>query len=129
MVRRLHPSRRAAAMNVRKIPAGKLRLAELADLAAVQRAVEGMDVVVHMAANPDGRAGWENVLNSNIIGAYHIFEASRLAGVKRVIFASTNQVVFGYGADEPYTSLFAERFDAVADGRLVHGISPKCIDW
>jgi nucleoside-diphosphate-sugar epimerase len=114
MVRRMQPSSRATALNLCEIPAEKLRLADLRELSAVQRAVEGMDVIVHMAAEPDGRSGWESVLNNNIVGVYHMFEASRLAGVKRVIYASTNQVVFGFRADEPYKSLFAGRFDDIS---------------
>jgi NAD+ dependent glucose-6-phosphate dehydrogenase len=96
MVRRVQPSSRAAVMNFMEPPLRKLRLADLTDPAAVQRAVDGMDVIVHMAADPDGRSGWESVLNNNIIGAHNIFEAARLEGVKRVVYASTNQVVFGY---------------------------------
>jgi len=111
MVRRVQPSARTSAIHHYQIPAEKLRLADLSDFSAVQRAVEGMDVVVHMAADPDGRAGWGSILNNNIVGGYHLFEASRLAGVKRVIYASTNQVIFGYRADEPYHSLFAGRYD------------------
>ncbi len=114
MVRRTRPSSRAAARSIFEIPAGRLRLAELTDLPAVQDAVDGIDVVVHMAANPNSNAAWDSVLNSNIVGAYHIFEASRQAGVKRVIFASTNQVVFGYGSDEPYKSLFSGNVDTSA---------------
>jgi nucleoside-diphosphate-sugar epimerase len=111
MVRRVQPSARITAIRHYQIPAERLRLADLTDFSAVRRAVEGMDVIVHMAADPDGRAGWESVLNNNIVGSYHLFEASRLAGVKRVIYASTNQVVFGFHADEPYRSLFAGRYD------------------
>jgi nucleoside-diphosphate-sugar epimerase len=111
MVHRLQPSTRAAKMDFRVIPIERLRLADLTDFAAVQRAVAGIDVVVHMAADPDGRATWESVHDNNIVGTHHLFEASRLADVRRVIFASTNQVVFGYRADEPYASLFAGRFD------------------
>jgi nucleoside-diphosphate-sugar epimerase len=111
MVRRAQPSARTAALHSSQIPAEKLRLADLTDFSAVQRAVDAMDVVVHMAADPDGRAGWESVLNNNIVGSYHLFDASRLAGVKRVIYASTNQVVFGFRVDEPYHSLFAGRYD------------------
>jgi len=111
MVRRAQPSARTAALHSSQIPAEKLRLADLTDFSAVQRAVDAMDVVVHMAADPDGRAGWESVLNNNIVGSYHLFDASRLAGVKRVIYASTNQVVFGFRVDEPYHLLFAGRYD------------------
>jgi NAD+ dependent glucose-6-phosphate dehydrogenase len=114
MVRHMQPSARTMASHLSEIPAEKLRLADLTDFSAVQRAVAGMDVIVHMAADPDGSSGWESILNNNIVGAYHIFESSRLAGVKRLIYASTNQVVFGFRADEPYKSLFAGRYDDVS---------------
>jgi nucleoside-diphosphate-sugar epimerase len=126
MVRRLQPSPRAEAMPFQAIPAERLRLANLTDYPAVQQAVEGIDTVVHMAADPSGSAGWESILDNNIRGAYHIFEASRLAGVKRVIYASTNQVVFGYLREEPYTSLFARGRDNLAPGDLprIHHTQP-----
>jgi len=108
LARTMGPSARAESINLYAIPAGRLHLADVSDFGAVQRAVEGMRVVVHLAADPDGRAGWESVLKNNIIGAHTIFEACRLAGVKRVIYASTNQVVFGYTADERYKALFAK---------------------
>lgn len=118
MVRRLQPSQRAEAMPFQSIPVDQLRLADLTDFTAVKRAVQGSEVVVHMAADSSGEAGWESILDNNIRGAYHIFEASRLAGVKRVIYASTNQVVFGYLHDEPYTSLFAQGFKTLPRGAL-----------
>ena len=83
---------------------------DLTDFAGVTSACEGMDVVVHLAANPDPGAPWEDLLKSNIMGTYHIFEACRLAGVKRVVYASSGQVILGYRLDEPYKSL--------VDGRL-----------
>ena len=58
MVRRMGHSTRVAASHFYPMPDEKLRLADLTDFAAVRRAVEGIDVVVHMAADPDGRAGW-----------------------------------------------------------------------
>lgn len=111
MDRRVQASERAPKTSFLEIPAERLHLADLTDFSAMRRAVAGMDVVVHMAADPDGRSGWESVCNNNIVGTHHLFEASRLAGVRRVIYASTNQVVFGYRVDEPYASLFAGRFD------------------
>lgn len=66
-----------------------------------------------MAADPDGSNGWESVLNNNIniVGTYNLFEAAQRADVRRFIYASTNQVIFGYCAEEPYAALFAGRFD------------------
>lgn len=114
MVRRLQASERVSRANFCQIPPAQLRLADLTHFPAVRRAVAEIDVVVHMAADPDGQAGWESVRDNNIVGSHHVFEASRLAGVKRVIYASSNQVVFGYRDEEPYASLFAGRFDELA---------------
>ena len=104
MVRRRHPSSRIEHGDFREIPDDRLRIADLSDAAGVRHAMEGIDVVVHMAADADGRSGWESVLQSNIVGVHNVFEAAREAGVGRVVFASTNQVVFGYRADEPSAS-------------------------
>ena len=50
---------------------------------------------------------------SNVIGTYHVFEASRRAGVGRVIVASSIQVSFGYQDTEPYQALFEARYGDV----------------
>jgi nucleoside-diphosphate-sugar epimerase len=67
-------------------------VADLGDLEGVRRAVQGVDAVVHLAGNPSTRASFDDVLTANIVGTYHVYEAARLAGVPRVIFASTNHV-------------------------------------
>lgn len=106
-------SARTVAIELQVVPDTRLRLADLTDFEAVRRAVERMDVVVHLAADPDGNSGWESVLQNNVVGTRNVFEACRQAGVKRVIFASTNQVVFGYRLDEPYRALMAGELEAV----------------
>jgi nucleoside-diphosphate-sugar epimerase len=105
--RRRHQSDRLPQGTLCPVPESQLIVGDLTDLATIQGAVHGMDTVVHMAAEPSGQAGWESILHSNIIGSYHVFEACRLAGVKRVIFASSMQVNFGTKADEPYSSIYA----------------------
>lgn len=124
MTRRRQHSDRIGDEQVMYLPADRLHVVDLADFAAVHHALEGMDVVVHMAADPSGERGWESLHSSNVVGAYNVFEASRLAGVKRVLFASSMQVVFGYREHEPYASLFARREDRVS--RPVPTIKP---DW
>ena len=116
--RRAQPSARAEKMNYTSIPPERMRLADLTDFAGLQQAVSGIDVVVHMAADASGGSGWESIRDNNIQGTYHVFEASRLAGVKRVIFASTNQVVFGYMRQEPYPALFERGLDALSPGEF-----------
>jgi NAD+ dependent glucose-6-phosphate dehydrogenase len=121
--RRRHSSDRISDFNMLEVPEERFHLADLADFEATQRAVEGMDVIVHLAADPSGQHGWESLLNSNIIGAYHVFEAARLAGVGRVIFASSIQTVFGYRDTEPYKSIMQaqyEHIDPAAIPKLTH---------
>lgn len=69
--------------------------AELADLASVERACEGIDGIVHLGGY-SVEGPWETILQSNIIGCYNLFEAARRQGVKRVVFASSNHAVGFY---------------------------------
>jgi NAD(P)-dependent dehydrogenase (short-subunit alcohol dehydrogenase family) len=69
---------------------------------ALVTALHGMDAVVHMAADPDIHATWESVLENNIIATYNVFEAARLAGVRRIVFASTNHVMGMYDRDQEW---------------------------
>ena len=65
---------------------------DLADGAAVQALLEGVDAVVHMGGvSVDGP--WEPILAANIIGLRHLYEAARRHDVKRVVFASSNHAI------------------------------------
>jgi len=66
--------------------------ADLADTAALAGAVEGVDAVVHLAGIPT-EAPFDDILASNIQGLHHLYEAARAAGVRRVVFASSNHAV------------------------------------
>lgn len=69
--------------------------ADLARLDEVEKAVEGIEGIVHFGGfSVEGP--WETILQSNIIGCYNLFEAARRAGVKRVVFASSNHAVGFY---------------------------------
>lgn len=82
----------------------ELVVADVGDLAAVERACAGMDAIVHLAATPSPRAPWEVVLNSNIIGTYNVYEAAHRQGVNRIVFASTNHVTGFYEQEGVYTT-------------------------
>lgn len=96
LARRREFSERVPQGRTLDIPEDKFVLSDLSDLAQVTEALRGMDVVVHMAADASGQRGWESLLASNIIGAYHILEGCRQAGVRRAILASSIQVSLGY---------------------------------
>ena len=56
----------------------------------------GVDTVIHLAGNPSGRTNWASAKRDNIGGTQHVLRAAREAKVRRVIFASTNQIMLGY---------------------------------
>ena len=68
---------------------------DLVDMAAVLTLVEGCDFIVHLGGIANENS-FENILNANIIGTYNIYEAARRAGVKRILFASSNHTTGAY---------------------------------
>jgi uronate dehydrogenase len=66
--------------------------ADLVKFSEVLTAVNGVEGIIHLGGfSVEGP--WETILNANIIGAYHLYEAARQSGVKRIIFASSNHAV------------------------------------
>ena len=85
-----------------------LRL-DLADFGEVLAAILGgvdefegpFDAVVHLAAIPGaGQASNARTFANNVSGTYNVFEACRLAGVKNVVFASS-ETLLGLPFDTP----------------------------
>ncbi|MFI8744689.1 NAD-dependent epimerase/dehydratase family protein [Pseudomonas sp. NPDC077186] len=72
---------------------------DLADKAGVHQLVEGVDAIVHFGGVSVERP-FEEILGANICGVFHIYEAARRHGVKRVVFASSNHVIGFYKQDE-----------------------------
>ncbi|WP_049920306.1 NAD-dependent epimerase/dehydratase family protein [Halobiforma nitratireducens] len=56
-------------------------------------ALEGMDVLIHLAANPDPRAEWDALSGPNVEGVYNAYEAAVRNDLERVVFASSNHAV------------------------------------
>jgi uronate dehydrogenase len=59
------------------------------DLAA---ALPGVEAVVHLAGQPT-EAPWPVIREANLEGTFQVFEAARRAGVRRVVYASSNHAV------------------------------------
>jgi len=72
---------------------------DLADKQAVHALVEGCDAIVHLGGVSVERP-FEEILEANIKGVFHIYEAARRHGVKRVVFASSNHVIGFYQQSE-----------------------------
>lgn len=69
---------------------------DILNLKTLKKAMNGIDVVVNLAAISDAKAKFEDLLKPNIIGCYNVFEAARKAKCKKVIFASSVHAVKGY---------------------------------
>ena len=73
---------------------------DITDLEAFTAACEGIDTVLHLAADPSPQADfYQSLLSLNIIGGYNGFEAARRAGCRRLVFASSINAVLGYGKE------------------------------
>ena len=72
---------------------------DLGDAEAVSKMVEGCDAIVHFGGQPV-EAPWSVVKNANIDGMYNLYEACRIHGCNRVVFASSNHAVGFFRQDE-----------------------------
>jgi NAD+ dependent glucose-6-phosphate dehydrogenase len=59
----------------------------------------GADAVIHLAADPMAHQPWPNLLGPNVDAVVNLYLAAVEAGVKRVVFASSNHVMGGYKDD------------------------------
>jgi nucleoside-diphosphate-sugar epimerase len=74
--------------------------ADLVDLDAARRACEGVDTVLHLAADPSPRATfYDTLLPLNIRMAYNLFHAAAEQGCRRLVFASSIHAVNAYPLD------------------------------
>src|SRR6185295_960276 len=80
-------------------PGEELRIAALEDRDAMRALLEGVDAVVHMGG-VSTEGPFDPILQANIVGAYNLYEAARVQGVKRIVFASSNHVTGFYRQDE-----------------------------
>lgn len=61
--------------------------------ADVQRAMTGVTTLIHLAATPDDTDDFAgDLVPNNVLGLFHVMEAARAAGVRRIILASSGQV-------------------------------------
>ncbi|MGB6638637.1 MAG: NAD(P)-dependent oxidoreductase, partial [Bradyrhizobium sp.] len=62
----------------------KFKAANLADMSEVEAICEGVDGIVHFGGY-SVEGPWDDILQSNIIGCYNLFEAAHKKGVKRIV--------------------------------------------
>lgn len=93
-------------------------LVDVSDAQAVASLMaHDISAVVHLGGQAK-EAGWDAILNSNIVGTYNIFEAARRAKVSRIIYASSYHVVGMYPTDDTPLGV-----DAPARPDTLYGVS------
>jgi uronate dehydrogenase len=77
----------------------ELVAADVRDLSAVADAMVDVDAVAHLAGIPHDDA-FERILDTNVVGTYHVFEAARRQRCARVVLASSLHVTGFYPTQE-----------------------------
>jgi uronate dehydrogenase len=65
---------------------------DVTSAADLDAALDGVSAIVHLAGQPT-EAPWPVIREANIDGTFQVFEAARRAGVRRVVYASSNHAV------------------------------------
>jgi nucleoside-diphosphate-sugar epimerase len=106
------------------------RLGDLADAAAVQRAFEGVDAVLHNAAKAGQWGSRESYFSANVTGTDNVIAACRARGITRLVYTSTPSVTHsgrtpvegGNETNTPYGEHFKAWYPAskkIAEQRLL----------
>ena len=84
----------------------------------VKIASKSADTIIHLGAVINVDSDWELVLKNNIESTRNIYEAAKINGVKKVIFASSNHAVGLFENDSPYKEIVEGKYE---------GLDPKNI--
>ena len=98
------------------VPALDSHVVDVADLESITPHFEGVDAVIHLAADPSEKATWDSVLHNNLVGTYNVFEAAVRHGVRKIVFASSNHVTGMYERDYPYSDIVSGSYDKLEPG-------------
>ena len=119
-------------------------IGDLTDPDAVYQAVDGTDVVLHIAATPAEADFMSLLLPNNIVGLYHLCEAARKHGVSRLVLTSSGKVVAnhawrertiglddGLAPDDHYacTKVFAEVMGQMYASRYGMSVAAVRLGW
>jgi uronate dehydrogenase len=122
-----------------RLPPGALR-GDLADPDFAARACQDVDAVVHLAADPNPGAAWEQLRRPNIEAVTQVLDAATRAGTGRIVLASSVHALGGYrragvpASDDlppyPCCRYGASKVFAEAAGRVTadsHPVSVICL--
>ncbi|MDP2006270.1 MAG: NAD(P)-dependent oxidoreductase [Rubrivivax sp.] len=110
------------------VPGDETLPCDLADAGAVQRLLQGVDAVVHLGG-VSVEGPFAPILQANIAGAAHLYEAARCNGTRRVVFASSNHVTGCYAQGEAVGVADAPRPDGHYGASKLYGEGLAALYW
>ncbi len=85
---------------IRKLARGETFVrGDVGRLSDMLRVSKGVDAIVHLGGFAV-EGPWDMILRANIVGCYNTFEAARVNGVKRILFASSNHATGFFRRDQ-----------------------------
>ena len=94
--------------------------ADLTDIAQVRALLRGGGDVVHLGGQ-SVEGPWELIRDRNLVGTYNLYEAARLEGVRRVLFASSNHAIGFHERTTRLDALSPTRPDSLYGVSKVYG--------
>jgi nucleoside-diphosphate-sugar epimerase len=98
----------------------QIRRADMTKLKSVEREFDGVDNVVDLAGLPEVTTPWGEVWKNNIPATMNALEASRRAGVRRFVFASSNHVTGLYEREQPYARIVSGDIEGLSPDEIPH---------
>jgi len=102
-------------------------IGDVRDRERLRRAFDGVDIVLHAAALKRIEVGHynpEEMIKTNVLGALNVIEAARDAGVKKVVFLSTDKAVEPISPYGKSKAIAEDLFLAANDNSGARG--PQC---
>jgi uronate dehydrogenase len=101
-------------------PNEKAIVADIGDRAAIEAMMQGVKAVVHLAG-VGGDYSLEDLFRVNCRGVFDVFECARLAGVERIVYASSNHAFGCYPIEVPVDPSMQPRPDSLYGAFKVFG--------
>jgi uronate dehydrogenase len=95
-------------------------VSDVADRAALDRMTQGVKAVVYLTG-VGGEYSLEDLFRVNVRGVFDVFESARLAGVERIVYASSNHAFGCYPIEEKVSPAMPPRPDSLYGAFKVFG--------
>jgi uronate dehydrogenase len=101
-------------------PNEEVVVADVSDRPAIERLMQGVSAVVHLTG-VGADYSLEDLFRVNVRGVFDVFECARLAGVQRIVYASSNHAFGSYPITERVTPALPPRPDSLYGAFKVYG--------